>query len=214
MEWTSTKPIHHLIKRKACFVLIPSIPTNLWIALIVLATLSLLFYLLWVVVPILAGLPWRPTSTERIRRALEMVRLQPREVLFDLGAGDGRVLVMAAREYRANAVGIEISPLHCQFSRLLAWVNKVGDMVSIRRADFYSADLKTADVVFAYMTSLQVTRLRPHLESQLRDGSRVVTISFDIDGWEPQAVDRDQLIFMYQMPPQPGNLESFLGKNL
>ena len=194
--------------------MITGIPTNLWIALIVLATLSLLFYLLWVVVPIVAGLPWRPTSSKRIRRALEMARVQPGEMLFDLGSGDGRVLVMAAREYRAIAVGIEISPLHCQVSRFLAWVNGVTDLVSIRRTDFYSADLEAADVVFAYMTSMQVARLRPHLERQLKAGARVVTISFDMDGWEPQAVDRDQLIFIYQMPPQLGNLETFLGKNL
>jgi SAM-dependent methyltransferase len=214
MEWSSTEPVQRLINREACSILTLSIPTNLWIALIVLATLSLLFYLLWVVVPIVAGLPWRPTSSRRIRRAMEIARVQPGEVLFDLGSGDGRVLLMAAREYRARAVGIEISPLHCQFSRFMARVNGVADLVNIRRGDFYSADLSTADVVFAYMTSIQVARLRPHLENQLKAGARVVTISFDMDGWEPKVVDRDQLIFLYQMPPQPGNLETYLAKNL
>jgi len=60
------------------------------------------------------------------------------------------------------------------------------------------------------MTSAQVSGLRPHLERQLQPGTRVVTISFDMDGWEPDVIDRDHLIFLYQMPPKTGNLASFL----
>jgi SAM-dependent methyltransferase len=150
-------------------------PTNLWVTLIVLGAVVLSLYGLWSLVPILAGLPWRPTALERIRRALELAQVRPGEVIYDLGAGDGRVLVLAAREFQARAVGVEISPLHCLVSWLYARINRVSGLVSIRRADFYSADLSGADVVFAYMTSLQVARLRPHLESQLNAGARVGT---------------------------------------
>jgi hypothetical protein len=124
------------------------------------------------------------------------------------------VPVLAAREFQAHAVGVELSPLHCLVSWLYAHIQRVGAQVEILQADFYNVDLGEADVVFAYMTSAQVARLRPRLESQLHAGARVVTISFDMDGWEPQAVDRDQLIFLYQMPPQAGNLGTFLAKNL
>jgi len=188
-------------------------PANLWLIALILGLL-LVVYGFWSIVPTLTGLPWRPTSYQRIRAALALAHVRPGEVVYDLGSGDGRVPVLAAREFQARAVGVEISPLHCLVSRLYARIQRVDAQVEIRRADFYSVDLSEADVVFAYMTSAQVARLRPRLESQLRSGARVVTISFDMDGWEPQAVDRDQLIFLYQMPPQAGNLGTYLAKNI
>ncbi|HEY3313488.1 MAG TPA: class I SAM-dependent methyltransferase [Anaerolineales bacterium] len=168
---------------------------------------------LWVLVPTLAGLPWRPAEHERIRKALSMAGVRPGELVYDLGSGDGRVLLVAASEFQARAVGIEISPLHRLVSRALAGLNKTRGRVEVRNGDFYKAELSGADVVYAYMTSKQVGRLKPHLESQLRRDARVVTISFDLDGWEPQAVDRDELIFLYEMPPVPGNLTTYLSKN-
>ncbi len=73
-------------------------------------------------------------------------------------------------------------------------------------------NLEEADVVFAYLTPAHAQRLRSHLESQLRQGSRVVTVSADIDGWEPSAFDSENLIFLYHVPPKPGNLTTFLTK--
>ena len=188
--------------------------TNLGMAILFFGGGCLVFFGLWTLVPILAGLPWRPTASGRVRKALTLAKVQPGEQVYDLGCGDGRVAVMAASEFKARAVGVEISPLHCLASLFLAWRSRVSDQVSIKMADFYTVDLRVADVVFAYMTSAQVGRLKPHLEEQLKPGARVVTISFDMDGWEPQAVDHDELIFLYQMPSQPGSLTTFLEKDL
>jgi len=82
----------------------------LFILLYIVAILSLL-YGLWIIVPFFYGLPWVPTTRDRIRRALEMVDLKPDELLYDLGAGDGRIILMAAEEFGARAIGIEASPL-------------------------------------------------------------------------------------------------------
>jgi hypothetical protein len=72
--------------------------------------------------------------------------------------------------------------------------------------------LKEADVVFAYLTPAHAQRIRPHLEDQLHQDSRVVTVSADIDGWEPSAFDSEDMIFVYHMPPKPGSLTTFLIK--
>jgi SAM-dependent methyltransferase len=168
-----------------------------------------LFYGLWLLVPILAGLPWRPTAQQRIRRAQELAALKPGERFYDLGSGDGRVLFMAACEFGAQAIGIEISPLHCLVARLLARSQHSRHPIDVRQGDFFKADLRDADVVFAYMTSREAKRLRPHLEQQLRPGARVITISFDFDGWQPNAYDNDALIFLYEMPPTSGNVDTF-----
>jgi len=167
---------------------------------------------LWILVPVLHGLPWVPTRQERIRRALKLAGLQPGETLYDLGSGDGRVLVIAAREFGARAVGIEVGPIQVALAALRLISGGVAGLARVRLADFYTADLAAADVVFVYATSGQMSRLQSRLESQLRPGTRVVSISADFPGWQPCAYDRQELIFLYGMPPVPGSLESFLAR--
>jgi len=165
---------------------------------------------IWIFVPILYGVPWRPTAEGRIRQALALADLKPDEIIYDLGAGDGRVLILAAREFGARGVGIEIGPVQVMLTRLMAVLNGVSSQVRVRRGDFRQADLHEADVVFAYLTSDQALRLQKQLEAQLRNGARVVTISFDFPGWQPEAFERNDLIFLYRMPPPKGDLISFL----
>ena len=78
-----------------------------------LSILLFVLILLWILVPAFYGLPPVPTKPERIRKALKLANLQPSEVLYDLGAGDGRVLLIAARKFGAKAVGIEVGPVQC-----------------------------------------------------------------------------------------------------
>jgi ubiquinone/menaquinone biosynthesis C-methylase UbiE len=184
------------------------------IVLLVLGLSVLLFIvgLLWILIPALYGLPPVPTRPERIRKALKLANLQPDENLYDLGAGDGRVLLMAAREFGAQAVGIEVGPIQCALIWLRAVAGGFGDQIQIRWGSFYNADLRGADVVFVYATSKEVIKLAPHLEKQLKQGARVVSISADFPEWEPSTFDDRELIFVYQVPPLKGNLGTYLAK--
>ncbi|MFL7869693.1 MAG: cyclopropane-fatty-acyl-phospholipid synthase family protein [Anaerolineales bacterium] len=156
---------------------------------------------LWLLVPALYGVPWVPTREKRIRRALQLAKLQPGETLYDLGAGDGRVLVMAAREFGARAVGIEIGPVQCVLGWLRIWFSGSRHRARMRCANFYKSDVSDADVVFVYATSSQTFKLLPLLEHQLRTGARVVSIAADFPGWQPNHVDREMLIFVYRVLP-------------
>jgi len=182
-----------------------------------LILISLIFFiiiffvtLLWILVPAFYGLPSVPTKPDRIRKALKLVNLQPDEILYDLGAGDGRVLLIAAREFGARAVGIEVGPIQCTLIWLRAVASGFGDKIQIQWKNFLKADLSTGDVVFVYATSKEVRRLASYLEKQMKPGSRVVSISADFPEWEPSTFDEHDLIFVYQMPPKPGSLTSFL----
>jgi SAM-dependent methyltransferase len=177
-----------------------------------LCAFALVLIFFWQLVPVLFGLPWRPTELRRARRALALAALQPGEFFYDLGAGDGRVLILAAREFGARAVGVEISPLQVLAAWLAALQAHLGDRVSLKWADFNRVDLAGADVVFAYLTSGPAARLRPLLERQLKPGARVVTVSVSFEGWQPVAYDREDLLFLYRMPPEPGSLETYLLK--
>jgi cyclopropane fatty-acyl-phospholipid synthase-like methyltransferase len=139
-----------------------------------------------------------PTRQERIRRALELAQLQPDEVLYDLGAGDGRVLVIAAKEFGAKAVGVEIGPVQCAISWIKTLWNGISSRVRIEAKNFYRANLDNADVVFAYLTSSEAGRLQEKLKRELKEGARVVTVAFNFPDWEPDHFDREHLIFLYR----------------
>ena len=179
--------------------------------------ISLIFFilifciaLLWILVPAFYGLPSVPTKPDRIRKALKLVSLQPDEVLYDLGAGDGRVLLITAREFNAKAVGIEIGPVQCALIWLRIVSSGLADRIQIQWGNFFKSDLKEADVVYVYATSQEVLKLAPFLQKQMKAGSRVVSISADFSEWEPSTFDDRGLIFVYQMPPKQGSLTSYL----
>jgi hypothetical protein len=166
--------------------------------------------LLWFFVPIFSGIPWVPTNEKRIHTALRLADLKPGEALFDLGSGDGRVPIIAARDFRAIGVGIEISPLHCLFALYRVHLFGVGKFVSIHWMSYYHADLSHADVIYFYGHSKFVEKLKHHLDGRLHDGVRVISIGADISGWQPEKVDKENLIFVYRMPPISGDVVSYM----
>jgi len=168
---------------------------------------------LWILVPALYGLPSLPTRHDRIRKALKLANLKPDEVLYDLGAGDGRVLLIAAREFNANAVGVEIGPVQCALMWLRIIASGFGNRIQIKWGNYLKTDLSTADVVFVYATSKEVMRLASFLEKQMKPSSRVVSISADFPEWQPSNFDEQGLIFVYDMPPKQGSLTSYLIAN-
>lgn len=169
--------------------------------------------LLWILVPALYGLPPVPTNQERIRKALKLANLQPTETLYDLGAGDGRVLLIAAQEFNAKAVGIEIGPIQCALIYLRAAASGFGNKIQIKWGNYLKADSSQADVVFLYATSKEVIRVASYLEKQMKPGSRLVSISADFPEWEPSIIDDRELIFVYNMPPKPGSLTTYMLKH-
>ncbi|MGC8856949.1 MAG: SAM-dependent methyltransferase [Anaerolineae bacterium] len=175
-------------------------------------TLGLVLVLgwLWLLVPAWYGTPFVPTRPERIRAALRLAQLKPGETLYDLGAGDGRVLLLAVKEFGAQAVGIEVGPLQWARGRGNLWFNGIRRGVRLERGDFWQADLSAADVVFVYLTAAQMPRLQKKLAAELRPGARVVTVAADLPGWQPMALDERYLLFLYVMPPQHGDWVSLL----
>lgn len=166
----------------------------------------------WTILPRVYGAAGTPSRPFLVREALRFAAVQPGERVFDLGAGDGRVVVIAAREFQARAVGIEIEPVHCLVAWLRALLGGVIGRVSVRQQNLFEADLSQADVVFVYLTPAMVERLRPELARKLPASARVVSVYFPFEGWQPADVDVGNLLFLYRMPPRPGSLDAFLRK--
>lgn len=133
--------------------------------------------------------PYVPTPIPVIRHMLILAELKPGEVLFDLGAGDGRTLIVAARDFGARAVGIELRG--DLVKRALATVYEEGlqDKVVVINDDIFNVNLSSADVVFLYLTTSANEKIKPKLEAELRPGVRVVSHDYEIVGWKPVRVD-------------------------
>ncbi len=110
-----------------------------------------------------------------------LAKVNKNDVIYDLGSGDGTALIVAAKEFGARGVGIEIDPLRAFVSTLLLDCNRVKDKVAIKRKNFFDEDLSKATVVFAYLVPKTLARLKPKLLKELRPGARVITFKYEID---------------------------------
>lgn len=186
---------------------------SLLLTIFFLLILIVILSALWMIVPAFFGPPSVGTRPHRIRKALQLVNLQPNETLYDLGAGDGRVLFIAAGEFGANAVGLEIGPVQYLWIWLRVMAGGLKDKIKVKWWNYLKADLTHADVVFVYATSKEVAKLSSHLPEHMKRGSRLVSISADFPEWEPQEFDPQELIFVYAMPPKLGSLTTYMLKN-
>ena len=131
------------------------------------------------------GAPWVPTAQPMVRNMLTLAEVGPGDVVYDLGCGDGRVIVTAARRFGAQAVGIEIDPLRYVWCQLLVTVLGLRARVRIVFGDFFRQDLSNADVVTCYLLQDTNQKLVTKLLAELRPGARVVSNTFTFVGIEP-----------------------------
>lgn len=136
-----------------------------------------------------AEVPFVPSPPEVVDRMLDLAEVNKDDVVYDIGSGDGRIVIRAAKKYGARGVGIEIDPELVERSRAKAREERVEHRVEFRHQDALTVDLSPATVVTLYMFPEFNAKLRPLLR-RLKPGSRVVSHDFDIEGWPPTTVER------------------------
>jgi len=177
------------------------LPTfDTWSALAIVALVGIALAGIWAIVPRLNHLPRGAPRPIQIHRALELADVRPGELVCDLNAGDGRGLVIVARDFGARAVGWQVEPLRRVAARLRALLARVLRRVVVHSGAPDTANLRDADVVLLYLTPTLIERIQPVLAQQLAPGARVVSLFFDLPGWQPA----------YVMPPQPGSIKNYL----
>ena len=156
----------------------------------------------------LASVPDVRTPTPTVRAMLELAGVSGRDVVYDLGSGDGRIVIAAAREFGARGVGVEIDPALVAESRASARRLGLTERVRIVEQDLFQADLRKATVVTLYLSVELNRRLRPKLLSELAPGSRIVSHDFDMGDWTPDRVvrihddGRDRVLYLWVVPPR------------
>jgi predicted RNA methylase len=159
-------------------------------------------FALWILWPIVIGAGWIPTPKDTVKKMLCLAEVGPEDTVFDLGSGDGRIILMAALEFEANAVGIEADPLRVLVTRIKIGLNGLEDQVKVIWGNFFKEDLNHASVITIYQSTEINNKLREKLLRELNSGTRVISYSFIFETWEPVKVNESRKLYLYEINPE------------
>ena len=156
-----------------------------------------LIFIFWIFWSDIIGAGWQSTSKTLVRRMLEMAEVNSEDVVYDLGSGDGRIVIEAARRYKAHAVGIEADPIRYMWSKFMGVLLGVNKKVEILWGNFFNQTITPATVVTLFLSSRANERLTIKLLKELQPGTRIISYYWIFHGWTPVKVDREAKIYMY-----------------
>jgi ribosomal protein L11 methylase PrmA len=163
--------------------------------------------------PLLAQAPARqqypdviyvPTPHEVVDDMLRLANVHKGDVLYDLGSGDGRIAIAAAKKFGIKAVGIDIDPERIREATENAKKAGVTDLVEFRQEDLFKADIKDATVVTLYLLPDLNVKLRPRLWEELQPGTRIISHQFDMGTWKPEKTlqSNGRTVYFWTIPPK------------
>ena len=133
--------------------------------------------------------PYYPTPESVVEKMLKLGGLKPGEKMFDLGSGDGRLVIMAAQKFKANAAGVEMDPDLCKQSTEKIRALGLEKSARIIQGDLFLQDYSSADMLTVYLLPGSNDKVRPMLEKQLKKGTRIVAHDFEFAGWKPERTE-------------------------
>jgi SAM-dependent methyltransferase len=149
--------------------------------------------------------PYVPTPQPVVEKMLQMAKVTKDDVVYDLGCGDGRIVITAAKQYGARGIGVDIDPQRIRESKANARKEGVTDQVTFVQRDLFKMELKDATVVTLYLLPEINRKLRPKLFRELRPGTRIVSHDFDMGEWQPKetvtmGADREHTLHYWTIP--------------
>ncbi|MBW9141196.1 MAG: class I SAM-dependent methyltransferase [Candidatus Aramenus sp.] len=148
--------------------------------------------------------PYVPSPPNVVRKMLEVAKVGPDDVVYDLGCGDGRIVITAVKEFKARkAIGIDINDERIQEATKNVKENGLEGRVVIKKGNFFEEDLSEATVITMFLLTNVNEMLRPKLEKELKPGTRVVSHEFEIRGWTPKEVvkvedgNMNHIVYLY-----------------
>lgn len=134
--------------------------------------------------------PYVPTNQETVEEMLKLAGVKPGDVVYDLGCGDGRIVITAAQKFGATGVGVDLNPQRIKEANANAEAAGVADKVKFVQGDLFDFDFSEANVVTMYLLPSVNLTLRPKLQKELKPGSRIVSHDFDMGDWEAEKTVR------------------------
>lgn len=149
-----------------------------------------------------------PTPHDAVDGMLQLAKVSAGDVLYDLGCGDGRLLIRAAQRWGTRGVGIDIDPACLERTQSAARSAGVSHLITLKQGNLYDCDIRCATVVALYLLPHLNLKLRPRLRQQLKAGARIVSHQFDMGDWEPDQViklvpsEEDSTLYLWTIPDQ------------
>ena len=171
---------------------------SIWYTILAIEIIVIAF-MIWIVWSTAVGAPWLPTSKSKVRKMLEFAKVGDGDTVYDLGSGDGRIIIMAAKEFGAKSVGIEADPIRQRWSKLMIRRHKLRDRVKVLRGNFFNFNIGDASVVTLYLGVGANNALREKLSEELKPGSRIVSHHFILKDWEPVGTDKEADLYLYEI---------------
>lgn len=147
--------------------------------------------------------PWVPSRKKDLTRIFKLADLKPGEIFYDLGCGDGRLTVCAAKNFKARAIGIELA-LPLFFACAIRKLFNRNELLKFKLKNLFKENLAQADVVYIFAQSPGKLKgkIKQKLENELRPGARVITYAFPVEGWRPEIIDKpsdqDVAVYLYK----------------
>lgn len=145
------------------------------------------------------GAEWTPTPMPKVRKMLSMAGVGPKDVVYDLGCGDGRIIIAAVQEFGARSVGIEADPLRFLVTWLRIKIKGLDHQTRVVWGNFFSCDMSAATVVTLFLTRRANRRLRTKLEKELQAGTRVICYCWPFKEWKPKKIDPTLELYLYEI---------------
>ena len=167
------------------FILIP---------IVLIIVMIIAFSMLW---PLAIGAAYSPSSIKVVRKMLKMAEVDDEDVVYDLGSGDGRIVIEAAHRFHAWGVGVEADPLRVFWSRLK--IRKLGlqDQVKIIWGNLFHQNISHGTVVILFLWGKTNEKLKEKLQEELKPGTKIVSYVWKFKGWKPVKIDRKERIYLY-----------------
>lgn len=163
--------------------------------LIILGLIGL--FLIWIFWSSIIGAGFQPTSRKLVKQMLNMAEVGPDDIVYDLGSGDGRIVIDAVKKYNAKAVGLEADPSRVFWSRLVITLSGIGKRAKIVWGNFFNQNINEATVVTLFLSDTANQKLKSKFLEELKPGTRIVSYVWKFRGWEPVEADETEEIYLY-----------------
>ncbi len=171
---------------------------------LLIAILFLLALLSWIWPPDSPWSFWWTTSKDVSRKLLRLAKAKNGDVFYELGSGEGTTVIIAAKEFHAQCVGVEIDPMRSIISRIRIFLSRAKH-IEIRQANFFTVDFSPATVVYAYLVPKALLRLEKKFLKELKPGTRVISYKYQIPYLPEVARDKKGELYLYKIPKKTGN---------
>lgn len=166
--------------------------------LVIEITVSFCIFM-WFLLPTIWGAPFISSNISSIKKMLQLIEIQPNQTLIDLGAGDGRIIILASLLHNAQCTGIEIDPIRYMLINLLISILGLRQKYFVELGNLYNYDLSKADVVTMFLLPSAIDDIKSNLISQLNSQTKVVSFKFEIPDWTPILADNKNEFFIYEI---------------